>query len=112
LGGEKFADSTIIFRRLTAIARKTSVQLTYAHKQFYLRLIEVAADGKERDGENLVCSLSVAELSVATETPLRTVIQSLARLSDCRVIQRNTVKTFPRSASKTIIFYQFFKKGE
>lgn len=78
--------------------------LTYTHKLFFLRLLNMAVS-KGYDTQNgLAVDVSVQELSQVLNIPMRSTIQSLNRLSACGAIGRVAgEKTFPRSTTITTI---------
>ena len=96
-----------ILSSLTKEASSKGVVLTYAHKLFFLRLLDYA----EKAGENTENGLSVQGLSEALKIPLRTAIQSLNRLTACgALIRTEGEKTFPRSPTITVVCRKFYEK--
>ena len=91
-----------ILSSLTKEASSKGVVLTYAHKLFFLRLLDYA----EKAGEN-----TENGLSEALKIPLRTAIQSLNRLTACgALIRTEGEKTFPRSPTITVVCRKFYEK--
>ncbi|BAL01905.1 hypothetical protein OBV_p-00500 (plasmid) [Oscillibacter valericigenes Sjm18-20] len=103
------ATDTVILSRLTSAAKEHNVVLTFTHKKFFLRLLNVAdSNGYDADG-NLFVEASVQELSKLLNIPARTTMQSITRLVECGALRRIAgVKTFPRSPTETVILKQFY----
>lgn len=100
-----------ILSSLTKEASSKGVVLTYAHKLFFLRLLDYAEKAGEHTENGLSVTLSVQGLSEALKIPLRTTIQSLNRLTACGVLIRTEgEKTFPRSPAVTVICRKFYEK--
>lgn len=96
---------------LTKEAGRKGVVLTYAHKLFFLRLLDYAEKTGEHTENGLSVTLSVQGLSEALKVPLRTTIQSLNRLTACGALVRTEgEKTFPRSPANTVICKNFYEK--
>ena len=96
---------------LTKEASRKGVVLTYAHKIFFLRLLDYAEKTGKHTEDGLSVTLSVQGLSEALKIPLRTTIQSLSRLTACGALMRTDgEKTFPRSPADTVICKNFYKK--
>lgn len=107
------ATETEILSRLTKEASGKNVVLTYAHKLFFLRLLDFACKAGERSENGLSVTLTVSELSEALEIPLRTTIQSLNRLTACGALQRTSGgRAYPRSPTKTTTIMKFFYDKE
>jgi len=102
---------SIIFSRLTKAAKSSGVVLTYTHKLFFLRLLDLAESMRHDADHELCVTLSVQELSKTLEIPLRTTIQCLNRLTACDALKRTGgEKTFPRSPTTTTINKKFYEK--
>jgi len=100
-----------ILSRLMKLANGKGVALTYAHKLFFLRLLDYASKTGGQSECGLTVTLSVEGLSKALEIPLRTTIQSLNRLTACGALQRKGgEKTFPRSPAITSIPMILYEK--
>jgi len=100
-----------ILSRLTKLANGKGVALTYAHKLFFLRLLDYASKTGGQSECGLTVALSVEGVSKALETPLRTSIQSLNRLTSCGALQRKEgEKTFPRSPTITTVPKYLYEK--
>ena len=100
-----------ILSRLTKAAKGKGVVVTYAHKLFFLRLLDLAERTGNKTDNGLSVVLSVQELSEALQIPLRTTIQSLNRLTACGALLRTEgEKTFPRSPTITTIINNFYEK--
>lgn len=106
------ATETEILLRLTRAAKESGVVLTYAHKLFFLRLLDLAERSGEYTDDGYSVALTVQELAESLRIPLRTTIQSLNRLTACGALLRTDgEKTFPRSATITTIAAKFYRRG-
>ena len=83
---------TEILMRLTDRSLGFGVDLTYTHKLFFLRLLELCIkDNKRKDGAYRI-SLSEAQLSQELDISVRMVTQSISRLKACEAIKRYKIK--------------------
>ena len=104
-------DDNEILASLNQEARETGVPLTYAHKLFFLRLLNYAEKLGVLETEGYSVTLSVDDLSLTLEVPRRTTIQSLQKLTMCGALIRSEEKrTFPRSVAKTILAKKIYEK--
>lgn len=105
------ASENEILARLVKSSNEKGVVLTYTHKLFFLRLLNLAEQTERGVNNELTVDLSVQELSEALHIPLRTTIQSLNRLSACGALKRTEgKKTFPRSPTITTVLKEFYIK--
>lgn len=112
---ENIADNRTICYRLQEAERKTGVILTPASRRFYLRLVEYAVGNRElNENGEVVCNLSVQQLSEQLSTPHRTTTKYLNLLTDCGAIIRVAPKNknvFPPLPMQTILPREFWQKG-
>lgn len=111
----EIADNRTICYRLQTAEGKTGVTLTPSNRRFYLRLVEYADRNREltENGE-MVCNLSVQQLSERLRTPIRTTTKYLNLLTDCGAIIRIAPKNknvFPPLPKQTILPREFWQKG-
>lgn len=102
------ADEHEILNRLNEAANESGVVLTYAHKRFFLRLLDLAEKKGENTDDGFMVVMTVQELADEVRVPKRTVIQCLNRLTTCGVLRREGRRTFPRSTTTTLVksFYE------
>lgn len=100
----KRADDEVIFARLNRISREKTVSLTYTHKVFCIRLIDLTMKEGEPCREGYKICKTEREFSNLLNISARMVTQSIEKLYNCGVIMRiDGKKTFPRSPSITIL---------
>jgi DNA-binding MarR family transcriptional regulator len=99
-----------ILERLNKAAKEKGIVLTYTHKLFFLRLLNLcASEGRETEN-GLEITKSTQQLAVALNISPRAVTQSLKRLLDCGAILRRVgEKPFPSCyAYVTTIVPEFY----
>lgn len=100
-----------ILERLNIVAREKGVHLTYTHKLFFLRLLNLCESEGCETKNGLEITKSTQQLAVALDISPRAVTQSITRLLDCGAILRNVgEKPFPSCyAYVTIISPAFYE---
>lgn len=105
-------DKLEIFKRLNEAvytAGELNVKLTYTHKLFFLKLLNIV----EEDSRGYYFQLTIRELSGACGTPMRTVSDCLAQLSAIGVIRvERRGKPSLRRIDKYYVEYSDCKRGQ
>lgn len=102
-------DESVILLKLSAAAKEHDVILTYAHKLFFMKLLNYIDGFCGGSDCNYSIALSSDELCRVLNTPIRTLCQSFDRLAKIGAITRkpSEEKSFPIKPFMTIINQDF-----